>query len=135
MKLEDEVVEGGWGRRYLRKVLARKQLLLTLSRGLWALRDAVHPLRRASPSFIDRELDARLGQVCVEVDGLAEVLETYKLMASGLINMHATSLPARLNITARDLTLAMLYPTVVATVIGFPNTVATTFGVPRWLKP
>jgi Mg2+ and Co2+ transporter CorA len=68
-------------------------------------------LRRASPSFIDQELDARLGQVCDEVDRLAEVLETYKLMASGLINMHATSPSARLNITVRGLTLAMLHLT------------------------
>lgn len=130
MRLEDEVVEGGGGGDILKKVLARKRRLLTLSRGLWALRDAVHSLRRASPSFIDQELDERLGQVCDEVDRLAEILETYKLMASDLINMHATSLSARLNITVRDLTLAMLYLTVVATVIGFPNTVATIFGVP-----
>jgi len=130
MRLEDEVVEGGGGRDLLKRVLSRKRRLLMLSRGLWALRDAVHSLRRASPSFIDQELDARLGQVCDEVDRLMEVLETYKLMASDLINMHATSLSARLNVTVRDLTVAMLYLTVVATVIGFPNTVATIFGVP-----
>ena len=129
-KLEDEVVEGAGEKEVLRRVLARKRRLLMLSRGLWALKDAVHSLRRAAPSFVDEELDSRLEQVCEEADRQLEIVETYRIMTSDVINMHATALSTKLNLSVKDLTMAMLYLTVIATVIGFPNTVATIFGIP-----
>ncbi|RLF08464.1 MAG: hypothetical protein DRJ69_06235 [Thermoprotei archaeon] len=129
-RLEDEVVEGSGEKELLRKILGRKRRLLMLSRGLWTLKDAVHSLRRASPPFIDDELDSRLTQLCEEADRQIEMVETYRIMASDVINMYATTLSTKLNLSVKDLTVAMLYLTVIATVIGFPNTVATIFGVP-----
>ncbi|RLF16372.1 MAG: hypothetical protein DRN06_05225 [Thermoprotei archaeon] len=129
-RLEDEVVESQGRQEVLRKVLLRKRRLLTLSKGLWQLKDAVHLLRHISPPFIDNELDTKLNQVVEEAERQIDLVEMYRVMVSDIINIFATTLSTRLNISVKELTVAMLWLTIIATVIGFPNTVATIFGIP-----
>jgi len=129
-KLEDEIVESQGREEALRKVLARKRRLLLINKGLWQLKDTIHTLRRAEPHFMDKELDEKFNRLSEEVERQIDLIEMYRVMVSDIINIYATTLSNRLNVTVKELTVAMLYLTVIATVIGFPNTVATIFGVP-----
>lgn len=129
-RLEDEVVESQGREDVLRRILSRKRRILMVSRGLWHLKAAIHALRRARPKFVGDDLDARFERLNEEVERQIDLVEMYRVMVSDIINVYATTLSNRLNATVKELTVAMLYLTVIATVIGFPNTVATIFGVP-----
>lgn len=132
-KIEDEALEiskTGDVRGLVRSLVIKKRELLLINKELWQLKYVSRSLRRASPHFLDKTVDRRLGELDEEVDRQIELIEMYRMLFADIMNVQTNALSARLNAAVKDLTYITLWITFIATLIGFPNTVATILGTP-----
>ncbi len=94
--LEDDVVS-----RPTSAVVARihsmKRDLLTLRRATWPQREAVNALLRDESAFIDRETRIYLRDCYDHTIQILDIIETYRELTSGLLEVYLSSLSNRLN--------------------------------------
>jgi len=102
--LETEVVTRP-GRSSLEKIHRAKRDLLTLRRAIWPLRDAINGLTREEHELVAHPTRVYLRD-CYDhaVQGL-DMVETYRELAAGLMDIYISTLSQRLNEVMKVLTI------------------------------
>ena len=102
--LEDEVVERPT-RSSLEKIHAAKRDLLTLRRAVWPLRDAVNSLIREESDLIAAQTRLYLRDCYDHSVQILDMVETYRELAAGLMDIYISSLSQKLNEVMKVLTI------------------------------
>ncbi|NOT30451.1 MAG: magnesium/cobalt transporter CorA [Planctomycetes bacterium] len=103
-ELEERVVEQPT-RALLRELAALRHDLIAIRRDVWPQREALHALLRGDVGGIGEPVKIYLRDVhdhCVQV---AEMVEVYREIASGLLNIYMTSIANRTNEVMKVLTV------------------------------
>jgi magnesium transporter len=102
--LEDDVIRQP-DNDTLGRVHAVKQDLLTLRRMIWPLRDAINSLMRETDSLITKETRLYLRDCYDHVIRVIDLLETYREVGSGLMDVYLSSVSNRMNEVMKVLTI------------------------------
>lgn len=102
--LEDEVLAGP-GQGVVRRIHGLKMNLLSLRRVIWPQRDMVNSLLRDGEDRFDPQTRVYLRDCYDHTVELLEMLETYREIASDLIDIHLSSASVRTNEIMRVLTI------------------------------
>ncbi len=103
-ELEDDVVAQP-GNRQIARIHELKRNLLTARRTLWPLRDMVNALLREDSPLIDRQTLIYLRDCHDHAIQLIDMIETYREICSGLIDLHLSSVSNRMNEVMKVLTI------------------------------
>jgi magnesium transporter len=93
----------------LRELHRVKRDLLQLRRAVWPLRDALSQLQRDETGLIQRETRPYLGDLYDHTVQIMDLVETYRELSSGLLDIYLSSMSHRLN-------EVMMVLTVIATI-------------------
>ena len=102
--LEDEVVDRPT-RGSLERIHAAKRDLLTLRRAVWPLRDAVNTLIREESDLISPQTRVYLRDCYDHSVQILDMVETYRELAAGLMDIYISSLSQKLNEVMKVLTI------------------------------
>ncbi|HEY3174141.1 MAG TPA: magnesium/cobalt transporter CorA [Candidatus Polarisedimenticolia bacterium] len=103
-QLEDEVVERPT-RASLEEIHEAKRDLLTLRRAVWPLRDAVNCLIREESDLISAQTRLYLRDCYDHSVQILDMVETYRELAAGLMEIYISSLSQKLNEVMKVLTV------------------------------
>ena len=102
--LEDEVVERPT-RRSLEQIHDAKRDLLTLRRAVWPMRDAVNTLLRDESDLVSSQTRLYLRDCYDHSVQILDMVETYRELAAGLMDIYISSLSQKLNEVMKVLTI------------------------------
>jgi magnesium transporter len=102
--LEDAVIAQP-SNRHMSRIHDLKRNLLTARRALWPLRDMVNALLREDSSLIDEHTLIYLRDCHDHAIQLIEMIETYREICSGLVDIHLSSVSNRMNEVMKFLTI------------------------------
>ncbi len=132
--LEDEVVANPT-RQTLEKIHQIRRELLSLRRSIWPQRDAINTLIRDSSDLISRDVQIYLRDCYDHVVQLLDMVETYRELASSLMDVYLSSVSNKMNEVMKTLTVisTIFIPlTFVAGVYGMNfNPEASPFNMPE----
>ncbi|MEW5930341.1 MAG: magnesium/cobalt transporter CorA [Gemmatimonadota bacterium] len=103
-ELEDCILAGG-GRAAMARLHAVKRDLMTLRRAVWPVRDAVTGLLREPGELIGEGTQVFLRDCHDHVVQAADLVETYRELASSLTDLYLSSVSYRMNEVMKVLTL------------------------------
>jgi magnesium transporter len=103
-ELEAEVVTRA-GRPTLEKIHRAKRDLLTLRRAIWPLRDAINSLTREEHELVAQPTRVYLRDCYDHAVQSLDMVETYRELAAGLMDIYISSLSQRLNEVMKLLTI------------------------------
>lgn len=103
-KLEDDVVISP-GNRQIIRIHELKRNLLTARRALWPLRDMVNALQREDSPLIEKQTLIYLRDCHDHATQLIDMIETYREICSGLIEVHLSTVSNRMNEVIKVLTI------------------------------
>jgi magnesium transporter len=103
-ELEDEVVENPT-RRTLEKIYKIRRELLTLRRAIWPQRDAINVLIRDSSDLISPEVRIYLRDCYDHTVQVMDMVETYRELSSGLMDVYLSSVGNKMNEIMKLLTV------------------------------
>lgn len=133
-ELEDEVVENPT-RQTLEKIHKVKRELLTLRRSIWPMRDAINSLIRESGDLISEDVRVYLRDCYDHTVQVLDMIETYRELASSLMDVYLSSVSNRMNEIMKVLTVisTIFIPlTFVAGIYGMNfNPEASPFNMPE----
>lgn len=132
--LEDEVVATP-NRQTLEKIHAIKRELLTLRRAIWPQRDVINSLIRDSHPLISDEIRIYLRDCYDHTIQILDMVETYRELASSLMDVYLSSISNKTNEVMKFLTVisSIFIPlTFIAGVYGMNfNTEVSPFNMPE----
>jgi len=120
-QLEDEVLADP-GPRVVARIHELKHDLLTLRRVVWPMRELLNTLIRGDSPRIHAQTGIYLRDCYDHVIQLMDIVETYREIASGLIDIHLSSQTARMNEIMKVLTI-------IATIFIPLGTIAGIYGM------
>lgn len=103
-ELEDDVVAHP-GNRQIARIHELKRNLLTARRALWPLRDMVNALLREDSPLIEKQTLIYLRDCQDHASQLIDMIETYREICSGLVDIHLSSVSNRMNEVMKVLTI------------------------------
>lgn len=103
-ELEDEVVVNPT-RRTLEKIHFLKRELLALRRSIWPQRDAINALIRDENELISQEVRVYLRDCADHATQVLDMVETYRELASSLMDIYVSSVGNRMNEIMKLLTV------------------------------
>nr|WP_245243334.1 magnesium/cobalt transporter CorA [Pararhodobacter sp. SW119] len=103
-ELEDDVIAQP-GNRQIARIHELKRNLLTARRALWPLRDMVNALLREDSPLIDSQTLVYLRDCHDHAIQLIDMIETYREICSGLVDIHLSSVSNRMNEVIKVLTI------------------------------
>ncbi|MFM7427129.1 MAG: magnesium/cobalt transporter CorA [Elainella sp.] len=103
-ELEDEVVENPT-RQSLEKIHRIKRELLSLRRAIWPQRDAINSLIRDGNALISDEVRVYLRDCYDHTVQVIDMVETYREVASSLMDVYVSSVGNRMNEVMKFLTI------------------------------
>ncbi len=89
----------------VQRMHAVKRELLVMRRAMWPHREAINQLFRDDSSFIDDETRLHLRDCYDHVIQLIDIIETYRELASGLLDAYLSSVSNRMNEIMKILTI------------------------------
>jgi magnesium transporter len=102
--LEDDVIAHP-GNRQIARIHELKRNLLTARRALWPLRDMLNALLREETPLIDPQTRIYLRDCHDHAIQLIDLVETYREICSGLVEIHLSSVSNRMNEIMKVLTI------------------------------
>lgn len=102
--LEDDVISQP-GNRHMARIHRLRRNLLTARRALWPMRDMVNALLREESALIDRRTLIYLRDCQDHIAQLIEMIETYREICAGLIDIHLSSVSNKMNEVMKVLTI------------------------------
>jgi magnesium transporter len=102
--LEDEVVERA-DRSTIARIHGAKRDLLTLRRAMWPQREAINSLLRDAATLITQETRVYLRDCYDHAVQIIDMVETYRELASGLLDFYLSSVSNRMNEVMKVLTV------------------------------
>jgi magnesium transporter len=103
-QLEDEVVERPT-KQTLEKIYRVRRDLLTLRRAIWPQRDSINQLIRDGGDFISDEVKVYLRDCYDHAVQVMDMVETYRELAAGLMDVYLSSVGNRMNEIMKLLTV------------------------------
>lgn len=103
-ELEDDVVTRA-GIQQVARIHELKRNLLTARRALWPLRDMVNALLREDSPLLDKHTHTYLRDCHDHAMQLIDLIETYREICSGLVDIHLSSASNRMNEVMKVLTI------------------------------
>ncbi|MCC5887494.1 MAG: magnesium/cobalt transporter CorA [Gammaproteobacteria bacterium] len=103
-ELEDDVVAHP-GNRQIARIHDLKRNLLTARRALWPMRDMLNALLREDSPFIEEHTRVYLRDCHDHAIQLIDMIETYREICSGLVDIHLSSVSNRMNEVMKVLTI------------------------------
>ena len=103
-ELEDEVV-GNPSRQTLQEIYKIKRELLALRRAIWPQRDALNTLIRDSSNLISPEVRIYLRDCYDHAVQVIDIVETYRELGSGLMDVYLSSISNKMNEIMKLLTV------------------------------
>ncbi|PSB14545.1 magnesium and cobalt transport protein CorA [filamentous cyanobacterium CCP2] len=103
-ELEDEVVANP-SRQTLERIHEIKRQLLTLRRAVWPQRDAINSLIRDGNALISDEVRVYLRDCYDHIVQILDILETYRELASSLMDVYLSSISNKMNEIMKVLTI------------------------------
>lgn len=103
-ELEDEVVANP-SRQTLQKIHDMKRELLTLRRAIWPQRDAINSLIRDGSHLVSEEVRIYLRDCYDHTIQVLDMVETYREIASSLMDVYLSSVSNRMNEIMKFLTV------------------------------
>lgn len=102
--LETELIKNP-NQKTLRSIYALKREVLGLRKAIWPLREVVDILERGDSRLIKKETRIYLRDIYDRVVQAMDTLETYRDMASGMLDIYLSSVSNRLNSVMKILTI------------------------------
>lgn len=102
--LETELIKNP-NQKTLRSIYALKREILGLRKAIWPLREVVDVLERGDSSLIKKGTRIYLRDIYDRVVQAMDTLETYRDMASGMLDIYLSSVSNRLNSVMKILTI------------------------------
>ncbi len=102
--LEDEVVFNP-SPQTLKKIYKIRRELLTLRRAVWSHRDAINVLIKTSGEFISPEVRVYLQDCYDHTIQVRDIVETYRELSSGLMDIYLSSMSNKMNEVMKLLTI------------------------------
>lgn len=102
--LETELIKNP-NQKILRSIYALKREILGLRKAIWPLREVVDILERGDSSLIKKSTRIYLRDIYDRVVQAMDTLETYRDMASGMLDIYLSSVSNRLNGVMKVLTI------------------------------
>ncbi|MBZ8181667.1 magnesium/cobalt transporter CorA [Oscillatoria salina] len=102
--LEDEVVLNPT-RRTLEKIYQVRRELLALRRAIWPLRNAINTLVRGSSDLISSDVQIYFRDSYDRAIQILDIVETYRELASGLMDVYMSSISNKMNEVMKLLTV------------------------------
>jgi len=102
--LETELIKNP-GQKTLRSIYALKREVLGLRKAIWPLREVVDILERGDSPLIKKSTRIYLRDIYDRVVQAMDTLETYRDMASGMLDIYLSSVSNRLNGVMKILTI------------------------------
>jgi magnesium transporter len=103
--LEAEMLAGAGGQRVGRRIHALRHDLLVLRRAVWPHREALNALLREEFEPVTEEVRIHLRDCYDHTVQLLDILETYREMITGLLDLHLLSVSNRLSEIMKLLTI------------------------------
>ena len=103
-ELEDEIFSDP-SQKSLEKIQANKNILLTLRRSIYPLRESISKLLRENDKFIEPETIKYFNDVYDHTIQIIEIIESYKDVVSGLKDSYLSSLSLKMNKVMQVLTI------------------------------
>jgi magnesium transporter len=103
-ELEDELIEDP-DRATLGKIHEVKKELLVLRRAAWPQREVVNALERQEPPLVHKETKLFLRDLYDHSIQIMDILETYRDLASGMLDVYLSSVSNRMNEVMKVLTV------------------------------
>lgn len=104
-RLEEEVMSEKADDATMKRILKLKRELISLRRTISPLRDAIGSLQREGSDLIEEKTYTFLNDVHDHTVHLAESIETYRDVLSGLMDMYYTTISNRMNNVMQVLTI------------------------------
>lgn len=102
--LEAELIKNP-NQKTLRSIYALKREILSLRKAIWPLREVVDILERGDSPLIKKDTRIYLRDIYDRVVQAMDTLETYRDMASGMLDIYLSSVSNRLNSVMKVLTI------------------------------
>jgi magnesium transporter len=102
--LEDEVIQKP-NNRTLGEIYRIRRELLALRRGIWSQRDALNTLLREGHPFISERIQPYLRDCYDHTVQIIDTIETYRELASGLIDIYLSAVNNKMNEVMKLLTV------------------------------
>jgi magnesium transporter len=102
--LEEQILEQP-GRDVLRRLYRTKRDLVAFRRATWPLRDALHDICRTPGPHFGETVHHELRDTTDHVVQVVDLLESYRELASSLVDVHVSMLGQRTNESVRVLTV------------------------------
>jgi len=102
--LESDLIKNP-GQKTLRSIYALKREVLSLRKAVWPLREVVDILERGDSPLIKKDTRIYLRDIYDRVVQAMDTLETYRDMASGMLDIYLSSVSNRLNGVMKVLTI------------------------------
>ncbi len=103
-KIEEELVNNPQ-KRTLTEIYKLKREMLYLRKTVWPLREAISRMERGESEMITRNTHLYLRDVYDHTINVLDIIETYRDMLSGMIDIYLSSISNRLNETMKYLAL------------------------------
>ncbi|MBI3950280.1 MAG: magnesium/cobalt transporter CorA [Acidobacteria bacterium] len=103
-ELEDELIERP-GRQTLQEIHRIKRDLLALRRTIWPEREVINSLQREESHLIRAETKIYLRDVYDHTVQIVEIIETYRDLAAGMLDVYLSSISNRMNDIMKVLTI------------------------------
>lgn len=103
--LEADVIQGNMSNMLVRRIHDIKRELLGMRRAVWPLREALGSLIREESPLIQAETRVYLRDCYDHAVQLMDMTETYRELASGLMDLHLSSVGQRTNEVMKVLTI------------------------------
>ncbi|MBD3403939.1 magnesium/cobalt transporter CorA [candidate division GN15 bacterium] len=103
-EIEDDLVEHENGDR-LPDILTLKRVLTSMRRAVWPVRETVGMLDRSDSPLVRDEMSIYVRDLYEHTLQVLDLLETYREMVSGLLDIHLTSVSNKMNSVMKVLTI------------------------------
>ncbi len=131
INLEERIIEKP-SQQLLREVLRLKAKIISFNKVLWYERGALFSLKKTSLSYVSRETAELFDDVHDDLVRQIDIVETFREILSDSLDAYLSTISNRINFSIRELTVVVLYLTIISTITVFPNTIATIFGIPSF---
>ncbi len=127
--IEEKMIERA-DKASMKELFLLKSDLITFNKLLWYERGALFSLKKLDALYMTKEFKEMVDDVHDDITRQIDIVETFREVLSDALDAYLSTVSNTINSSIKRLTVIVLYLTVISTILVFPNTVATVFGIP-----
>lgn len=129
VEVEERLIENP-NKETVKELFGIKSKLISFNKLLWHERGALFSLKKTNAPYMTRELSEMIDDVHDDFTRQIDIVETYREILSDALAAYLSTVSNQTNLSIKLLSRIVLYLTVISTILVFPNTIATVFGIP-----